>query len=110
MSEAVISSPFLELFVEELSRLSRDLDRLQHIIAETNPTGARPSNHLQRLDEITQRADALAKLAKGVFVTGAASVDERARLISEISLSDLASRLSGRACDAVSSRGELELF
>lgn len=110
MSEAVISSPFLELFVEELGRLSRDLDRLQHIIGEADPIGARPSSQLQRLDEITQRAEALAKLAKGVFVTGAASIEERARLISEISLSDLALRLSGLACDAVSPRGELELF
>jgi hypothetical protein len=110
MNEAPISSRFLELFVDELHRLSRDLDRLQHIIADVNAAGTRPPRQLQHLDEITQRADALAKLATGVFVTGAASFDERARLISEISLSDLARRLSGQACDAVSPRGELELF
>lgn len=108
------SSPeaFLARYAQELELLASGLESLQLTLAEKNMRGgAMAPVGQQALDELTQRAQALAGIARRLPPIATLDMASVSMLTASVTLADVAARLLGETppgMDVVS--GEVELF
>lgn len=104
---------FLSRFAAELAGLASDLERFQDSLADILAQGeGRPIPvQSQAVDELSQRAHALAAIAARVAVDGALEESSIDGLIAGVTLSALAQRLSSAGHEGGRDEGgELLLF
>jgi hypothetical protein len=107
-------SDFLERYAREVDTLAADLDAFQDVLCRMlDQAQARPADGSgQALDEMAQRARALADVARNIARNGASSPVEH--LTADVKLDDVLQRLSGSESGSAASPGanggKLELF
>jgi hypothetical protein len=107
-------SEFLERYAREVDTLAADLDAFQDVLCRIlDQAQARPADGSgQALDEMAQRARALADVARNIAKNGASSPVEH--LTADVKLEDVLQRLSGSesgsAAPAGANGGKLEFF
>ena len=107
-------SEFLERYAREVDTLATDLDAFQDVLCRIleEARGRMSDGSGQALDEMAQRARALADVARSMAKNGAASPVEH--LTADVKLDDVLQRLSGSesgsAAPSGANGGKLELF
>jgi hypothetical protein len=102
------SSDFLERYAREVDTLAADLDAFQDVLCRILDQAQARDGSGQALDEMAQRARALADVARNIAKQGASSPVEH--LTADVKLDDVLQRLSGSAAPAGANGGKLELF
>jgi hypothetical protein len=104
---------FLTRYAAELDALATDLAFLQHALVEHGLSDARSrlNPQLQSLDDLTQRAEALAEIAHRLAMAGAPTTTEAGeRLVQGVKLAQLGRRLLGRDPRPGMASGDIDLF
>ncbi len=104
-------SEFLERYAREVDTLAADLDAFQDVLCRLlDEAKGRPADGSgQALDEMAQRARALADVARSMAKNGASSPIEH--LTADVKLDDVLQRLSGsEAPSSGANGGKLEFF
>jgi hypothetical protein len=111
-SHADASPTFFRRFSGELTRLASDLDDFQNALSMLAVTqnDAETTIRIQALDELVQRAQALADVADHMTIEAPSSAVAVQRIVGAIGLRTLAESLSGEARAPESQEGEFELF
>jgi hypothetical protein len=111
-SYADASPTFFRRFSAELTRLATDLDAFQNILVMLTKasTDTDATIHAQRLDELVQRAHALAGVADHMTIEAPSSAAAIERIVGAIGLRSLAASLSGEAPAPIAEEGEFHLF
>jgi hypothetical protein len=114
-SEAQSGAPteFLERYAREVDTLAADLDAFQDVLCRLldDAKGRSADGSGQALDEMAQRARALADVARSMAKNGASSPVEH--LTADVKLDDVLQRLSGSesgSASAGANGGKLEFF
>ena len=111
-SHADASPTFFRRFSAELVRLAADLDNFQNVLSilagTTSNTEA--TMRVQALDELVQRAQALASVADHMTIEAPSNAAAIERIVSGIGLKTLVISLSGAAPNPDAEEGEFHLF
>lgn len=108
--EEVEAGSFLARFALEIVRVGDQLDEIQAFLPNGLETGRGLDPRVQLLDDLTQRTRALAQVANLLAAHGAGWKLPVAQLTRDITLSELAARLSGATTEERSASGDLELL
>ena len=101
-------SDFLERYAREVDTLAADLDAFQDVLCRILSQSGNADGSGQALDEMAQRARALADVARRMAQEGPAGPVEE--LVAGVTLEDVLQRLSGSGTAPGNSGGELEFF
>ena len=105
------SRGFLSRYADELAALAQGLETLQSTLSDTNTRSAGSVEGRQALDALTQRAQALADVARRMPGLEALSDKNIGLLIASVKLADVAARLAGQQPSVKSApAGDVELF
>lgn len=109
--QPIAQEEFLTRYADELDALARDLEKLQTTLADARIKTTKAPEGQQALDELTQRAQALADVARRIS-SGERHSDQTIRLIiANVKLADVAARLAGEPPPAARApSGVVELF
>lgn len=112
MSARPVQAPsvFLERYAREVDSLAADLDAFQDVLCRIlDEAKGRPADGSgQALDEMAQRARALADVARRMATGGATGRVED--LTADVKLDDVLQRLSGEDAPSGANGGDLEFF
>jgi len=111
-SHADASPAFFRRFSAELTRLAADLDDFQGAFSMFAAAQNDPQTtiRIQALDELVQRAQALADVADRMTLEAPSSAAAIERIVGAIGLGALAGSLAGEAPAPESREGEFQLF
>ncbi len=110
-SHPVMQDDFLSRYADELDGLARGLETLQTTLAEARVRSEGGTEGMQALDALTQRAHALAQIARRMTGLGSFSDPTIRLMIANVKLADVAARLTGKPPPASPElSGEVEIF
>lgn len=103
---------FLGRFAAEVGALAGDLEAFQDVLCNAlrSPDRLDAPERIQALDELSQRARALANVAAALAEANVLNTRAPEQLAMTVTLSDLARRLAGDTSEASKNEGELQLF